>query len=281
MNLNLNDIYKRATTPSAFSTYAVIGVIATTVLAIVCTRKQCQIEAEKKAQTEEMTREEVIEEVKQTAKTYAPMVVSAAATIFCIKHANAKWINYNSLINANYIAARDKMARYRMLAPAAVGAEVLQGFENRPKKSEKVEWFCLKDCLVYYDEDGQPRCHDVYFQSTWADVIWAELNLNRNFVYNSSASIREFFAFLGILDQCPQEYDDDCFGWDVGTLLEDEEALWIDFEHLTVTDPSTKEDIHMIAPVFEPSSSDDGRRFAHGYSPIGSYAERFESGPLE
>ena len=286
MNLNLNDIYKRATTPSAFSTYAVIGVVATTVLAIVCTRKQCQIEAEKKAQTdisenqfEDLTREEVIEEVKQTAKTYAPVIVSALATAFCIKHADAKWIDYNSLINTNYLAARDKMARYRMLAPAAVGAEVLQGFGNR-KPTEGVEWFCIKDCVPYYDEDGRTRYHDLYFQSTELDIMYAEYHLNRNFQKRGSASFKEFCAFLGIIDQCPEEFDD-YFGWDVGTLMEEYDTAWIDFEHWHTTDPSTGQIINMIAPVCEASYSIDGTQLAYGYLPTGSYVTHFNSGPLE
>ena len=50
MKLNLNELMHKATSPKAYSTYAVIGVIATTVITAICTRKQCKIEAEKKAQ---------------------------------------------------------------------------------------------------------------------------------------------------------------------------------------------------------------------------------------
>lgn len=275
--MKLTDICKKATTPQAFSTYAAIGVIATTILTVICTRKQCKIESEKNFQTdisenksEELTREEVIEEIKETAKVYVPAIASAVATIFCIKHSNSKWIDYNGFINASYITACDKTARYRALAPAAVGAELIQGLHGR-KADEGQEWFCIKDF---------PNHEDIYFQSTTADVIYAEYHLNRNFQLRGSASVREFFAFLGILDMFPEEYED-YLGWDVGTMLEDGIEPWIDFEHNHVTDPSTGQIINTIYYTWEPQFSAEREPLAYGYMPIGSDVTSCSFGPTE
>lgn len=284
------DISKMASSPMAFSAYAVVGVIATTVLTIVATRQQCKIESEKNPQQDilekEPTREEVIEEVKETLKVYAPVIASAAATIFCIRKSNQKWMAYNSMINASYLAARDKMARYRAIAAPAVGAEVIQGLhaQNEATK-ENCEWFCIKDCPldpadqpVYYFDRGSwttnykmdrrhKRTKDIYFQSTMADVMEAQYHLNRNFALRGSASLREYFAFLGILDQFPEGFGD-ALGWEVGIMVEDWGIEpWIDINHWTVKEPSTGETVHMISLEWEPGFTEDGSALAWGYDP--------------
>lgn len=288
----LKDFSQKITSPTAYSTYAVIGVLVTTALTIVCTRKQCKIENEKNSQVDilenEPTRAEVIEEAKETVKTYAPMIVSAAATILCIRKSNQKWMAYNSLINASYLAARDKMARYRALAAPVVGAEVIQGLHAQKEvPKEECEWFCIKDCPldpvdqpIYHWNDrysnwetefnmGKRHAHtkDIYFQSTMADVIEAQYHLNRNFALRGSASLREYFAFLGILDKFPEGFGD-ALGWDVGIMIEDWGIEpWIDIDHWTVTEPSTGETVHMISLTWEPGFTDNKSPLAWGYEP--------------
>lgn len=288
-----NDISKKLSSPTAYSTYAVIGVVATTVLAIVVTRKDCKNKFEKKSQvnifekeSEEITRDDVIDETKELIKTYAPVFISAAATIFCIKKSDQKWMAYNNLINSSYIAARDKMARYRALAAPAVGAEVIKGL-NGQRSDEGVEWFCIEDPqwkpavtstdkLNEYLKNGFPEHnpHYIYFQSTKADVIEAEYHLNRNFALRGSASVRELFAFLGILDRFPDEYEDK-LGWDVQIMMEDWcIEPWIDFEHAHTVDPDTGEAINMIYYTWEPGFTPDCEQLAWGY---GGGEYRYES----
>jgi len=247
---------KKLDSPKAYSMYAAIGVLVTTGFAIACTRKQVEYESEKIPEDanleNKMTRKEI---VKNTIRNYAPVIASAATTIYCIHKSNQKWIAYNSMINSAFISARDKMARYRALAAPAVAAEVVQGLDH--KKSEPgVEWFCIKDI---------PDHGDIYFQSTAADVIEAEYHLNRNFALRGSASVREFFAFLGIIDMFPEEFGD-AYGYDVGIMMEDWGIEpWIDFEHWNITDESTGEKINVVQFTWEPQFSSDGEAFAWGY----------------
>ena len=278
----LNYILKKLDTPRAYSAYATIGVVVTTALAIVCTRKQCKYEKNLGEDIPE-NKSERHQIVKDTVKNYCPVIVSAVATIGCIRKADTKWADYTKLINHAYIASRDKMARYRMLAAPAVAAEVVQGLDG--KKSEPgVEWFCLKDVPIIGDitSDGiiidtNIKCDghtgvrsagytkDIYFQSTKADVIEAEYHLNRNFQLRGSASVREFFAFLGILDQFPHEFGD-AIGWDCGVMMDDWGIEpWIDFEHWHTTDQSTNEVINVIAFTWEPHFNEDASPLAYGY----------------
>ena len=290
----LDYISKKLTSPSAYSAYAVVGVVATMALTIVATRKECKKEFEKNSQGDifekEITREEAIQEVKETLINYGPAIASAITTIFCIRKSNQKWMAYNNLINASYIAARDKMARYRALAAPAVGAEVIQGLHGR-RSDEGVEWFCIKDCPVdpafvpdaYFDNikmDSLNTCvrynggtADIYFQSTKADVIEAEYHLNRNFQLRGSASMREFFAFLGILDKFPEAFED-YLGWDAGIMIEDWGIEpWIDFDHWHTTDESTGEVINVINYTWEPCFTEDRNILAWGYGATPDYYE--------
>lgn len=249
-------LLKKLDSPKAYSAYAVVGVLITTGLAIACTRKQCEYESEKIPEgvnlENKITRREI---VKDTVKNYIPMIVSAGATIYCIEKSNQKWIAYNNLINSAFISARDKMARYRALAAPAVAAEVVQGLDHQ-KSEPDVEWFCVKDI---------PDHGDIYFQSTAADVIEAEYHLNRNFALRGSASVREFFAFLGIVDQFPEEFGD-AYGYDVGTMMEDWGIEpWIDFEHWNTTDESTGEKINVVQFTWEPQFNPEGEAYAWGY----------------
>lgn len=277
-------ILKKMDTPRAYSAYASVGVLVTAGLAIMCTRKQCQYESEKIPDGEiPKTKSERHEIVKDTVKNYAPMIGATVFTIACIGKADRKWADYTKLINHAYLASRDKMARYRMLAAPAVAAEVVQGLDG--KKSEPgVEWFCIKDVPVIGDitsdgiiVDSNIKCDeytnvrsasyikDIYFQSTKADVIEAEYHLNRNFQLRGSASVREFFAFLGILDQFPHEFGD-AIGWDVGVMMDDWGVEpWIDFEHWHTTEPSTNEVINVIAFTWEPHFNEDASPLAYGY----------------
>ena len=295
-------ILKKIDTPRAYSAYAAIGVLATAGLAISCTKKQCKYESEKIPDGEiPKTKAERHEIVKDTIKNYAPMIGATVLTIVCIGKADNKWANYTQLINHAYIASRDKMARYRMLAAPAVAAEVIQGLDG--KKSEPgVEWFCLKDIPVIGDitQDGiiadsnikhDPYTNvtsaaytkDIYFQSTKADVIEAFYHLNRNFALRGSASLRELFAFLGILDQFPQEFGD-AIGWDVGIMLEEWGIEpWIDYEGWHTIDQSTNEVINVISLTWEPHFNEDASPLAYGYDSDhwDYYPSAFSLGPKE
>lgn len=270
----LNNLSRKLNTPTTYSSCAVVGVLATAVLAIVATRKHCQKANEEISQEEflakEPTTEERIESVKETLKIYAPTIIFAAATIFCIKKADKKWLVFNNLINASYLAARERAAHYRLLAPAAVAAELAQGFQNKPSAEEGIAWFCLKDFPIgfdgEYDEFGKPKFvfKDIWFQSTSEDVLDAMYHLNRNFTIRTTASTREFFAFLGILDMHPEIWGD-ALGWDGAMFWDDGLMPWIDFERWHYIEPSTQEVINMIAFTWDPWISPNGEPFAYGY----------------
>ena len=119
-----------------------------------------------------------------------------------------------------------------------------------------------------------------YFQSTKLDVQEAKYHLNRNFIIRDMASLREFFAFLGILDQFPQELDDS-YGWEVYSMYDGGLKPWIDFEDDQVVDPSTGIPINCIRFTWEPWFSPDGSPMSYGYEFDCPFDPPYTCGPKE
>lgn len=250
----INYICEVATSPRAYSVYACVGLVVTVVCAIVATKEVCEAEAEKSP--EEKNDISKLDQVLEIGAAYSSTALAAAATIYCIHKADAGWRDYTGLISTGLSMTQDKMARYRSQAPGLVAASLVSGLGGR-KADDGKQWYCLKDLGPY---------NDIYFQSTEADIYYAELHLNRNFQLRGSASVREFAAFLGILDQIDKEAD--YYGWDIATFIEDWGMdPWIDFEHWHTTDPETGETINMISFTWEPEFNEDHDLLAYGYLP--------------
>lgn len=251
--MKLNDILEKVTSPKAYALYAGVGVIVTTVLTVIATRKECKREAEKSP--EEKIDKTDPKEIVEVGKTYAPVVISAAATLFFIAKSNNEWQAYNSIINSALISSEDKMTRYRSQVPGVVAGSLVSGLKGR-KADEGKQWYCIKDLNPY---------GDIYFQATEADIYYAELHFNRNFKLRGSASVREFAAFLS--DEALRQIDKngDYYGWEEEYFYESGLEPWIDFEHWHTQDPETGETINMISFSWPPYYSKDKTLLAYGY----------------
>jgi len=250
MRINLKGLFDRATSPKAFATYALFGVGATITMAILNTRKQCEHEYEKKSQGEnlekESTPEETAEEIRTVVRNYIPTIVTAIATVYCINKAETKWIDYTGVINSVATNTQNRLRTLRSTAPALAAAEVLKDFSHK-KPEEGLQWFSVCGTAD----------HIVYFQSTMADVIFAEYALNQRFSEGyGSVSVYDFFELLDILDQCREEYDK--LGWTYEKMIEDwgGEVQWIHFKHSWIFDEEIGEKIVSVDYIDPPSFSD-------------------------
>lgn len=259
----INSIVEVATAPSAYSVYAGIGVVATTALAIVVTKKYCDRYFEQYKEKEEFEPEPEKPSVVETIKTFAPVVASAALTLYFVGKANSEWIDYNGIINSAASLAELRAAQYQNLASAAVGAELIKGL-GKNKAENDLDWYCVK---------ATGNIPDIYFQSKEADILYAMYHTNRNFMLRGTSSVGEFFAFLNIPEEelraaCPTwDEEKDTYGWDSTNFLEGGLVPWIDFrlDHVEPTEESPW--IGQIRFVWPPEHSDDGSFLAYGYYP--------------
>ena len=89
---------------------------------------------------------------------------------------------------------------------------------------------------------------DRWFRSSMMAVTAAEYYLNRRYVMNGHAYLSDFYGFLGLaVDPRATE-----LGWEIPSSLEDDDVLWLDFEHNRVTDRGDDETFYEIIFCREP-----------------------------
>lgn len=259
----ISDLIDSATSPTAYSIYAGLGVIATTGLAIWATKKFCDNYYEKVLDKKPFETDPPKPRIKETAKTFAPVFLLGAATLYCIYKSNSGWIEYNGIVDSAYTLAAMREAHYQKLVGAAVGVEVIQGLGKR-KAEEGLDWYCVK---------AVGNFPDIYFQAKEADIYNAELQLNRNFQLRGTSSVGEWFAFLPIKDSdliaaySNYEKEKDILGWDSDEMLDAGLVPWIDFDysHVEATETSPWIGVINLSYYCRPHFSEDGSFLASNY----------------
>ena len=199
-----------------------IGVVATSVMAVRATPKAVQLlQQAEEDKNEQLT---TIEKVKVAGPVYIPAIIAGASTLACIFGANilnkrqqAALMSAYALLETSYKDYKNKVAElYGKEADAQVNKELAK---DKYKESDiEVE----DDKQLFYDMFSQR-----YFQSTMADVIKAEYNLNRELSFGCVATVNQFYDFLGI----PPIEGGDVIGWSSDSNFEAYWQTWIDFTH--------------------------------------------------
>lgn len=159
------------------------------------------------------------EKIIRCAPSYFPTVLSTGATIGCL-FLNHK---YQMAILQNYILLEQTkhFKKTKLLA-------------NRDR-SEK------SDISTFYEyELGE------YFERNMIEVLDAEYQLNKKLVSEGFVSLNDFFEFLGIETEFPDNY-----GWSQEVICDFFQPPWIDFEHqLTILEDGME--CYIIVPSMNP-----------------------------
>lgn len=218
------------------------GVVVTTVLAIKATTKASELlDQAEEEKGEELTNIEVI---KVVSPVYIPTAVTGAATIACMFGANvlnkrkqASLVSAYALLDASFKDYKSKVIElYGKDADEKVRSEIAK--DHYDGEGNNVEG----DELLFYDQfSGR------YFESTMANVIKAEYDLNRQMAINNGAYLNEFYEFLGI-DTIKSGNE---LGWSTGILESMYWAEWVEFDHEKVTMDDGLE-CYIISMRYEP-----------------------------
>jgi len=187
------------------------------------------------------------ETVKTAGPVYIPSIVTGAATVACIFGADVLNKRQQAALVSAYALLDQSYRNYKTKVDELYGEEA----------GEKVRESIAKD---KYEEDdispeigeGKQLFYDFYsgryFESTMADVIWAEYEVNRALATYGGVGLNEFYNFLE-LEELP-EYNE--IGWSAGQMDEMYWHPWIEFEHQqTVIDDDLEcTIIHMPLPPF-------------------------------
>ena len=196
--------------PTILSILGVVGLVTTAVLAVKATPKALEhIEDAKEAKSrengEDLTR---METIAACWRCYIPATATGIATIGCILGANAlnrrqqaSLASAYALVNRSFMDYKNKVKELygqethnkimeslmveKPEAPSISGSFSGNRFDFGPIDDQK---------HLFYDSFSKR-----YFESTFSDVLLAELHVNRNFAINGGEiGIEQFYEFLGL-----------------------------------------------------------------------------------
>lgn len=199
------------------------GVVATSVMAVKATPKALKrIEAAEYIKGEKLTK---METVKVAGPVYIPAAVMGVSTIACIfganilnKRSQAALTSAYALVNTSYSNYKKKMKE-------------MYGEEAHDKVQEEIVRDKYVDEEIVMEDHNKELFYDMfsqrYFESTMADVIKAEYEINKKISNWGGAFLNEFYEMLNVP---PVGYGDG-MGWSSGMLMETKWSQWLDFDH--------------------------------------------------
>lgn len=202
------------------------GVIATSVMAVKATPKAMRrLDQAKKEKGEDLTK---LEKVKVAGPAYIPAVITGVSTIACIFGANALNKRQQAALMSAYALLDNSYKEYKTKVAELYGdeADVRVREEIAKDKYEEEEVKVSDGKQLFYDEfSGR------YFESTTADVIRAEYNLNHKLAEFYGAYLNDFYELLNI----PTVDYGDYMGWSSAEIYDTAWSTWLDFNHEKVT----------------------------------------------
>ena len=196
------------------------GVVATAVLAVKETPKAMSLLDD--AREEKGDKLTVLEKVLVAGPTYAPAVITGAATIACIfgsnvisKRQQATLMSAYALLDSSYREYKNKVDElYGEEAGERVREEIAKdkytGDEELPDNNGE---------LFFDFYSGR------YFNSTQERVLMALYEINRRMACDFTVTLNEYYELIGL--EPKPEYEQ--LGWSYGQLQEMSWSSWIDF----------------------------------------------------
>lgn len=191
--------------------------------------------------------------IKTCWKFYIPTVVVGTATIGCIVGSTVLSKKQQNSLAAAYAALSSQFAKYKKEIDALYGdgTAVKVGANIARKKFESTSESFIDglsdDIQLFYEHHA-----DAFIQSTLAEVIEAEYELNRLFVLQGYATLGDFYILLGVPEEnIPENAHLIGWCWEAGCNIYGYQ--WIDFEHRDVEMEDGMKFVEIRTP-FEPEN---------------------------
>lgn len=233
----------KKSTPTILSCIGVVGIVATTVLAVKATPKAMEaIKTDSRVNHDgDPNAATKLEAIKSGWKFYIPATITGAATIICIFGANvlnrrqqASLASAYALVNRSYNDYKRKVIDLYGRDAHNKVIESIAAEEVDKDHTIYAQHLAGTSCLEFEDANEEERLFydafsERYFTSTISKVLQAEYHLNRNFALcGGGVTLNHFYNLLG-LDGIEEG---DCIGWFVN-----DDMYWVDFNHMkTVLD---------------------------------------------
>lgn len=208
-------------TPTILSGIGVVGVVATTVMAVKATPKALTIL--EKAEEEKGEKLSKWEKVNVAGPVYIPAVVTGAATIACILGANVISRRQQATLISAYALLDNSYREYKKKTDEIYGEEAGRQIRGEIAKDKYAgDEVSLDDDKELFFDFYSGR----YFESTKEAVMRAQYETNRSLYVNYAVGLNEYYDLLG-LEEKP-EYE--MLGWSCGQMEEMCWHPWIEFD---------------------------------------------------
>ena len=240
--------------PLILSGISMIGVVATTVLAINATPKAIYILEQEKEKKEELTKGEIF---KLTWRCYIPTTIVGVSTISCILGASVLNKRHQASLTSAYALLDQSFKKYKKGAKSVFGEEA----DDKIKAQIAKDTYISSDGYHVYDPDLDDSetvlfwdsFSQDFFNSTLTSVINAQYHVNRNYSLRGYSTLNELYNFLGL----KEVEGGDVIGW-WGDDLYESNITWIDFSNVLV-EMADGVECYIMSAAFEPTiiESDD------------------------
>ena len=199
------------------------GVVATTIMAVKATPKAMTLlEQAKEEKGEELTR---LEKVKVAGPAYIPTIITGTSTIACIFGANVLNKHQQAAIMSAYALLDNSYKDYKRKVEELYGEGADKHVRDEIAKDKYIDediTFDSEDKQLFYDDFSER-----YFESTMADVLKAEYQINKLINTGFGAYLNEFYELMGV----PTVDYGDYLGWSPNEMYDTWWASWVDFTH--------------------------------------------------
>lgn len=221
--LRHSQVFLKRNAPTILTCLGGVGVIATGVLVAMAAPKALKkVEEAEETKGEELTK---FEKVKAAAPVYIPAVVTGAATIVCIFGANTLNKKHQASLMSAYALLDTTYREYQKKVVDIYGEEADTRIKTEIAKDHYEELPVQSDKQLFFDFLSMR-----YFESTMADVIKAEYEVNKMLAEFHEVGVNDFYHFLDI----PPAVFDDELGWSIEAGAAWYGYSWIDFKHENV-----------------------------------------------
>ena len=204
--------------PEILTGLGIIGMATSTVLAVQATPKALRILEEKKKQTPDITKVEI---VKSCWKCYAPAVITGVVSTACLIGANSVNTRRYVALTTAYKLSETALTEYREKVVETIGDKKEQTIRDKVAASA-IEKTPASSSEVFISGNGESLCFDPmsgrYFTSSIEKIHKAVNEINRQLLHDicGTASLNEFYDELDI----PRTEIGDILGWNTDNLLD-------------------------------------------------------------
>lgn len=157
------------------------------------------------------------EEIKRTWKYYIPPVVAGATTVGCMFFATKINLQRLTTLGAVYALSDGNFKEYKAKVEQKLGAKEASAIRDEVNKDKvKQNPPTYGENMLVIPESGKQLCMEAYtgryFLSNIEDIKSAQNRLNFYLVQEGTASLSEFYDYLGL----PKTAISENIGWQVG-----------------------------------------------------------------